>query len=131
LPESSALMIKKYRVIFQGFRGDAESFVQGMIRLGVPEKTTRQLLEKSPAVIRRDATLRDARIYADAVQDAGGLVMIQENGHFEEVRRRNHNIPLASLGDFTLCPNCGFKQQRADRCIKCGHLLGNPCPRES
>jgi len=42
-------------------------------------------------------TLRDARQYADAVQEAGGRVMIQEHGYSEEPMHISHTSSIASL----------------------------------
>lgn len=116
-------MVKKYRVIFKGLSGDEAGFLEKMSHYGIPSETLTELIKKTPAVIKRDATLKDARHYADTIQEAGGRVTIEENGCFEEAKRFNHSINIASFDDFIMCPRCGFKQSRRGICVKCGFQL--------
>ena len=108
-------MEKVYRVVFQGLVGEETAFRERMGDLGVPAEVVVRLLRSAPVEMKRDLSLRDARGYADAVQDAGGRVSIQEHGRVE----------IPSLGAFTKCPECGMKQLRKRLCERCG------CPLES
>ena len=86
--------MKKYRILFQGVIGD-------------------------------EAVCKTTLIYrfAEAVQGAGGKVTIQESGHFKESRHVDHSLSIASFQDFTMCPECGFKQPKDETCTKCGFRL--------
>jgi len=118
-------MEKVYRVVFQGLVDRESAFRERMEALGVPSQIVAQLLRSAPVEMKRDLSLRDARAYADAVQDAGGRVSIQEHGRVEEERRPGrHGIP--SLGAFAECPECGMKQLRRDLCGRCGCPLETP-----
>jgi hypothetical protein len=112
--------VKKYRVIFQGLIGDKEVFKARMVRLGAPIETVNEIIRKAPVVLKTDLTLGASRRYADAVQDAGGKVTIQENGHFKESKHVDHFVSIASFQAFTMCPECGFKQPKNEICAKCG-----------
>ena len=116
-------MEKKYLVVFRGIQGDEERFRDHMARLGVPGETLGELIRRAPVVIKRDVTLREARRYADAVQDCGGRVTIQENGYTRDTRRMNAAVTVASFEEFTMCPECGLKQARSGVCAKCGSPL--------
>jgi len=116
-------MTKQYRVVFLGFKDDADAFRDNMAELGVPYDTLDKYIRKAPIVLKRDLDLADARKYADAIINAGGLVNIQETGEFPDTPSTADNRPNAPDPDFVLCPNCGFKQQRKDRCVRCGFDL--------
>lgn len=116
-------MDKKYRVVFLGLFESKADFVQGMSMLGVPPAIVEDILQKVPVVLKRDMTLGDARQYADAVQDAGGKVNIQEHGHFEETKRINKPFDIKPLENFIMCPECGYKQLKAEACLKCGLIF--------
>lgn len=119
-------MVKKYRVLFQGLiEKDKEVFKAGMVRLGAPAGIVDKMFEKAPVIMKGDLTLGDARRYADAVQDAGGRVTIQEHGHFEESRRMNASVSIPPFQEFTMCPECGLKQPKGETCAKCGFTFGN------
>ena len=116
-------MIKTYRIVLLGLIKRKEEFKQEMSRLGVSPETVDQIVHKTPVVLKGNMSLRDARQYADAVQHAGGRVNIQENGLFEEPERINRTLDVKSLENFTMCPECGFKQLKAEVCVKCGSIL--------
>ena len=107
-----------------GLRESKEQFQHRMSRLGVSPATVEQIIHNAPVVLKGNMTLGDARQYADAVQNAGGRVNIQEHGLFEEPERINRSLDIKSLGNFTMCPECGFKQIKAETCVKCGSILG-------
>jgi len=117
-------MEKLYRVVFQGLAGEEPAFRKRMGDLGVPAEVVVRLLRSAPVEMKRDLSLRDARGYADAVQDAGGRVSIQEHGRIEGERHPDRD-GIPSLGAFTKCPECGMKQLRKRLCERCG------CPLET
>jgi hypothetical protein len=114
-------MAKKYRIALFGLRADKESFRKNMTRLGVSNATLDKYIERAPVVLKRDLTLKDARKYAEAIINAGGLVNIQETGEFPHKSSIEKRILPAE--DFVLCPNCGFRQKRKDFCVRCGFDL--------
>lgn len=116
-------MTKKYRVLFHRLIRDKELFRARMVRLGVPAETVEKIVQKAPVILKEDMTLGSARRYADAVQEAGGRVTIQEYGNFEGSGRINRPVSIASFRDFTMCPECGFKQPKVEICVKCGFKL--------
>jgi hypothetical protein len=116
-------MTKQYRVVFLGFKDDADAFRDNMAELGVPYDTLDKYIRKAPIVLKRDLDLADARRYADAIINAGGLVNIQETGEFPETPSTVDNRPSAPNLDYVLCPNCGFKQKKEDCCVRCGFDL--------
>jgi hypothetical protein len=114
-------MAKKYRVIFHGLiEKNKEAFVAGMLRLGAPAEIVAKMLEKAPVILKGELTLGYARRYADAVQDAGGRVTIQEHGYFKKSGRMNAGVSIAPFNEFTMCPECGLKQPKGEACARCG-----------
>jgi hypothetical protein len=111
---------KKYRVVFFGVNGEEALFQHNMARLGVSRSALKGYLEKAPVVLVRDLSLANARRYAEAIINAGGLVTIQETGEFPETRPSRGRLDVASQEDFIICQNCGLKQKRSERCVRCG-----------
>jgi len=116
---------KKYRVALFGITVDTEVFRQNMAKLGVCASTLDKYINKTPVVLKRDLRLADARRYAEAIINAGGLVNIQETGEFRETESPPERSSTSSDQDFALCPNCGFKQKKEDFCIRCGFDLSS------
>ncbi len=114
---------KKYRVALLGIAVDIEVFRQNMGKLGVYGSILDKYVNKAPAVLKRDLRLGDARRYAEAIIDAGGLVNIQETGEFAETRSSTEKGGTSPDQDFALCPNCGFKQKKENSCVRCGFDL--------
>jgi len=114
-------MGKKYRAVFHELVGEEETFREQMARLGVQLDALARMLSEAPIIMKGDLTLWAARRYADAVQQAGGKVRIEESGFFDDSRRINRSVHIASFKEFTMCPECGFKQQKGETCIKCGY----------
>jgi ribosomal protein L32 len=116
-------MSKKYRVVFHGLLGGEQVFRQQMTGLGVGADALDRMLQEAPIVMKGELTLGAARRYEDAVQQAGGKVRIEESGSFDDSRRINRSVHIASFKEFTMCPECGFKQQKGEVCVKCGFRL--------
>lgn len=116
-------MSKKYRVVFHGLLGEEKAFREHMTGLGVGADALDRMLREAPIVMKGELTLGAARRYADAVQQAGGKVRIEESGSFDDSRRINRSVHIASFKEFTMCPECGFKQQKGEVCVKCGFRL--------
>jgi ribosomal protein L32 len=114
---------KKYRIVFLGLLKGPEEFAQSMSGLGVEFTAVEEMIQKVPVVLKGGMTLREARAYADAVQEAGGRVNIQEHGFFEEPRQLRNDVEIKPLEKFTECPECGFKQLKGDACVKCGYVF--------
>jgi hypothetical protein len=114
---------KQYRVVFLGTMNDDETFRNNMARLGVSYTDVNKCIENAPVVLKRDLRLADARRYADAIIDAGGLINIQETGEIPEARFPAEKRISSPPQDFVLCPNCGFKQKKEDFCVRCGFGL--------
>ena len=115
---------KTYRVVLFGRMEEKQDFEEKMERLGFPRGTIQELIAKAPSALKTGLLLGDAREYAEAVQEAGGKVNIQEDGLSEGSNRAAHPpIEIRSLQDFTRCPECGHRQIKAEACVKCGFLL--------
>lgn len=114
---------KQYRVVFLGTMNDEETFRSNMAKLGVSYTDLDKYIKNAPVVLKRDLRLADARKYADAIINAGGLVNIQETGEFPETRSLTERRITSPGQDFVLCPNCGFKQEKEDFCVRCGFGL--------
>jgi len=114
-------MTKKYRVLFRGLSGNKEDFKSRMSHMGASPEAVDDLIRKAPVILKQDLTLEFSTRYADAVRKAGGKAEVQEHGYFEE--SMNHTISIASFKDFTMCPECGLKQQKGETCVKCGFRL--------
>jgi len=117
---------KKYRVALLGMTVDIEAFRENMAKLGVSGSALEKYVKKTPAVLKRDLRLEDARRYAEAIINAGGLVNIQETGQFPETKSSTTKVSMSFSQDFVLCPNCGFKQKKQNSCIRCGFDLDSP-----
>lgn len=116
-------MTKKYRVVFVGMMVDTVILKENMAKLGVSDLTLEKYIKKAPIVLKRDLSLGDARRYAEAIINAGGLVNIQETGEVPETKSSAEEISISSNEDFVICPNCGFKQKKENFCVRCGWIL--------
>ncbi len=114
-------MPKKYRVVFHGISGDAADFKSRMVRRGAVPATVDAMVRKAPIILKQGISLDFASRYAEAVRKAGGRVMVQEWNGPEKSGREP--ISIASFKDFMMCPECGFKQQKREFCLKCGSRL--------
>jgi ribosomal protein L32 len=114
---------KTYRVVLLGRIEEKQDFEEKMEKLGFSSGGVRDLIEKAPSALKVGLPLGEAREYAEAVQEAGGKVNIQEDGVSEEFDRLHPPIEIRSLKDFTMCPECGHRQIKAEACVKCGFLF--------
>jgi len=114
---------KTYRVVLLGRMEEKQDFEEKMEKLGFSSGSVQDLIEKAPSALKAGLPLGEAREYAEAVQEAGGKVNIQEDGVSEESNRLHPSIEIRSLKDFTMCPECGHRQIKADVCVKCGFLF--------
>ena len=113
-------MNKRYRVIFFGLINSEDNFKHGMSRLGVASDSVESIIQKAPVILKEDMRLRDARKYADAVQEAGGMVKIRAHGFFKENDAPAFVYNIEPLENFVMCPQCGYKQLKRETCLRCG-----------
>jgi ribosomal protein L32 len=116
-------MTKIYRVLLLGRIEEKQDFEEKMGRLGFSPDSVRELIAKAPSALKVGLPLGEAREYAEAIQEAGGKVNIREDGVSEEINRLHPPIEIRSLQDFTMCPECGHRQIKAEACVKCGFLF--------
>ncbi len=189
-------MIRKYRVLFLGLSSNKEDFKLRMVRLGAPPETIDQMIERAPIILKEGLTSKNSRLYADAVQEAGGIIevleyesveepeillevqdseshedtktlakgqdaaplkepedlprvqnlesleepevfsdtqdfeLLEELENLSDIREdkpsekpEKHPISIIPFKDFTMCPECGLKQQKSEVCVKCGFRL--------
>ena len=120
LHERLKQVTKKYRILFRELAGDTNVFKARMAEFGVPMFLTEKVIEKAPIILKQGLSLGAARRYAEAVQEAGGKVTIQEYGWFEDSPRISRSISISPFRSFTMCPQCGYKQLKSQKCVKCG-----------
>jgi ribosomal protein L32 len=114
---------KTYRVVLLGRIEEKQDFEEKMEKLGFSTGSVRDLIEKVPSALKAGLLLGEAREYAEAVQEAGGKVNIKEDGMSGETKRLHPPIEIRSLKDFTMCPECGHRQIKANACVKCGFIF--------
>ncbi len=113
-------MNEGYFVVFSGLDKPETHFKQKMVRLGVSPATVEQIIKKSPVILKAGMPLDRAKRYADAVREAGGIVRIRRHGLQVKESNIDRPINIEPLENFTMCPQCGYKQLKRDKCIKCG-----------
>ena len=116
-------MTKTYRVVLLGRFEEKQDFEEKMEKLGFAPDQLRNLIAGAPSALKAGLPLGEAREYAEAVQEAGGKVNILEDGVSEENKRQRPPMEIRSLKDFTMCPECGHRQIKAEACVKCGLLF--------
>jgi ribosomal protein L32 len=114
---------KTYRVVLLGRFEEKQDFEEKMEKLGFAPDHLRDLIAEAPSALKVGLPLGEAREYAEAVQEAGGKVNILEDGFSEEFNRQRSPMEIRSLQDFTMCPECGHRQIKAEACVKCGFLF--------
>jgi ribosomal protein L32 len=114
---------KTYRILLLERIEEKQDFEEKMGKLGFSPESVRELIARAPSALKVGLPLGEAREYAEAVQEAGGKVNIQEDGVSEEFNRLHPPVEIRSLQDFTMCPECGHRQIKAETCVKCGFLF--------
>ncbi len=90
-----------------------------MTRLGADPDIVDAMIRKAPVVLKESLNLKASRKYANAVSKAGGRVEIQEYAK----KPKKQGILIVPFKDFTMCPECGLKQQKKETCVRCGFRL--------
>ena len=116
-------MDKKYRIIFLGLTKNKNEFSLFLSKFGIDSRLSEMIVDKAPVTLKENLHLGTARRYADIFQSAGGKVSIQAHGLFEKRRSNSSSINIEPLENFTMCPQCGFKQLKVDICARCGLIL--------
>lgn len=115
-------MERKYCVIFLGISGSKQSFLQNMKNMGVEERLIEYMIEKAPIILKEGLDIRHARLYAEKVEKAGGRVKLKEMGLLDS-SRKSPEFYVKGFDNFTVCPQCGYKQDKQEKCLRCGYLL--------
>ena len=113
-------MDNRYQIIFMGLENPREHFYRSMTRLGVSSMMIDRIIGNAPVILKQNLDPARARNYAEAVKSAGGKILIQE--YRNNTRPENH-IRIEPLENFTMCPQCGFKQLKSENCVRCGIIL--------
>lgn len=111
--------MKRYCVIFLNLVKEKDYFISAMSRLGINHATAVRIIQKAPVILKADMTLDEARRYAEAVNRAGAVVRIKEDGDFG-TGRTDPSIKIMTFENFVMCPRCGYKQLRGPGCNRCG-----------
>jgi hypothetical protein len=115
-------MDKRYKVIFSNLIKEKDFFKRQMLRFGVSEDISEEIIAKAPVTLKKNLSLGEARRYADALFEAGARVTI----HVEDTLDnsvQNGSTGIFTLKHFIMCPQCGQKQVKSETCIKCGFLF--------
>jgi hypothetical protein len=115
--------IKKYRILFLGLADDLECFKERMSELGVKPEMSEHIVLRAPVVLKAGMTLDNAQRYAKAVHNAGAKVNIQEDAVVDKSIGLTAPLQIKPLEYFTMCTECGHKQARGERCVRCGRSL--------
>ncbi len=176
-------MIIKYRVLFLGLSSNKKEFKSRMVCLGAPSETIDRMIDQAPVILKEDLTSNNSKLYAEAVQKAGGIIevleyesveepeilsegqdsepleepenlsevleyeaveepedlsevqdfeLLEELESFSDIQEyepseepKKSPISIIPFKDFTMCPECGLKQQKSEVCVKCGFRLVN------
>lgn len=121
-------MDKRYRVIFSNLLKEKDEFKHRMLRFGVSGDVSEEIIKKAPVILKRSLSLRDARIYADAIFEAGARVTIHAEEQGDENGDNIVSSVIVGMKDFVMCPQCGYKQVKTEVCIKCGFIFSGSSP---
>ncbi len=116
-------MDKRYRVIFSSLLKEEDHFKHQMLRLGVSEEVTKDIVKKAPVILKRRLSLREARIYADAIFQAGGKATIHVEDNGNDRVEDGSSSGIITMKNFIMCPRCGQKQVRSEACVRCGFIF--------
>jgi len=119
-------MEKRYKVVFLGLVKAEDYFKEGMSRLGMSPTEIERIIIEAPVILKEDMTISIARRYADDIMQAGGKVNIEEHVSLEDdAEKKIGSLKIEPLESFTMCPQCGHKQLKAEQCVKCGLMLSD------
>jgi len=119
-------MEKRYKVVFLGLVKTEDDFKEGMSRQGISPTEVEKMITEAPVILKEDMTIGIARRYADDIMQAGGKVNIEEYGFIEDdPEKKTGSLKIEPLESFTMCPQCGHKQLKAEQCVKCGLTLSD------
>ena len=113
---------KTFCLILLGLLESPEVISQRVIRFGLLSDDIEHMAARAPFTFKRGLTLKQAREWADAFQFAGARVTVREEGTIID-RRRGRKSLIQPFESFTMCPQCGHKQLKAERCTRCGSAL--------
>jgi hypothetical protein len=113
---------KTFCLILLGLVETPEVVSQRVIRLGLLSDDIERMAARAPFTFKRGLTLKEAREWADAFQSAGARVTVREEGTVID-RRRGRKPLIQPLESFTMCPQCGHMQPKAETCTRCGSPL--------
>ena len=113
-------MNTKYRVVFLGLLSSETNFKTKMREFGVLPEQVSLIIKKAPIILKDEISYEYARLYADAVQSAGGNVEIWERSARLKKTVKDQSIVIKSLKAFIMCPECGYKQLKKEACVRCG-----------
>jgi hypothetical protein len=114
---------RNYCLVFLGLLETPEIFTRKMRSFGFSTSDIESIIASPPIPFRKGLTLREAREYADAVQSAGGRVNVREEEPETSQERAGKPLVIPPMESFTLCPQCGHKQVKAQTCVRCGFIL--------
>ena len=102
----------KYEVVTKGIiEGEKVAEVRAKLRKLIKNKQANVdlIIDKAELVVKRDLDLETAKKYREGFYRAGVIC---------ELRRQDEESLEAMV-----CPNCGFRQPKADTCIRCGIMV--------
>lgn len=114
-------MGKVYKVVFLGLSEREDIFKKNISSLGVSCSAAEEMIEKAPVVLKENESLDFLKKYAAAITGAGGNVSIYTSPDNSGTSDKYRDIP--TMASFTQCPQCGFRQLKEDKCVKCGLSL--------
>ena len=114
-------MKRAYRVLFLGLSGKEKEFRSQMARLGASSEMVDKMIRRAPVILKEGLDPVYSRQYADAVRAAGGITEV--HGYEPVEGSESRSMVIAPFEDFTMCPECGLKQQKKDICVRCGFRL--------
>jgi len=101
----------KYEVVTRGIiDGEKVEEVRARLRKLIKNKQVSldPIIDKAELVVKRDLDLQTAKKYRDGFHRAGVIC---------ELRRQDETL------EAMVCPNCGFRQPKAEACIRCGIIV--------
>jgi hypothetical protein len=113
----------QYRVVFLGLSEKEDAFKAGMEHFGITTSIAEEIIQKAPVVLKGGLTLSAAQRYGAAVKKAGGRVVIQSYRNSGIPSVRHPRASIEPMENFTMCPECGYKQHKTPHCLRCGSAL--------